>query len=504
MQQFTNTNKHKSKTMTNSNISASASTVNNTQGNKMTNSVFNNNSASIFSHNGSIYGNFDVNAIELPLQGAAQRYCALVKEYGNIKAAYQAILNKGIKSFKVSFDFNNNTWVVTFPVEVFLAYGQFDVCGNADLNSSDDNVIQLAHTFLKVAAKGNVEDCVKLLRAQSVNTKISEFVVRCINNYEVQALRGAKGFYGKVVADWRIPQMISVGKGMLPVVYVSAKSPVWNNGAHSMTENEMVVLTRTPAPFSVVCVVKVAPFYLDDNVMAVNPLVMDVNHGDCDGDNVSIVAPRLSGGVMSVAEAMTFNSSKLSIGGYRQSLRDAGELSTTLEEMGKVAKMSDKTKTKMGKKYFHIHNTANISEWATTIDKVNWVYAKAVSKTYGIAFAALQEYVLRTEAGDETFTKEEMLEGVFSSFSVYEDKALCGFTKESYEFLNEYFAGNGVSNFVKEVQIGLHQAKCDLNDGEGLADTNGYAHQALIIRKAAKKVKSAGLNDFRSLLQAKA
>lgn len=443
--------------------------------------------AAIF-HNGEIY-NFDTDAPVLPTKAVATRILALIAEHGNVKAAFSAVANSGVDTFKIAFKANNNSWVCVFPIKAFLAFGQFDAVGNPALSATETNPIALAINFLTVAATGDLDALVAIIRSEGAPSAISKFIEVQQNKATANAMSVHSAFYAKAIADWRIPAFVGVGQtGMLPSVNVAPESPAFS----TMTENEIVVLTRTPMPASVACLVRVAPFAMDANVIAVNPLIMDVNHGDCDGDAVSIASPRLAGAAVSVAEAMAFNKSVVSIGGYIQSLEVSGELSTTLEAIKEVAEMTAKTRTKFTAKYFELNHCVDETVWASTMAKVQEVYSKHVASAYDIAFNTLQQYAARSAAGEVTFSPAAMLDEAMTAWTRYEDEALCGYSAKTFEGMVDYLEGNNLPTFTSIVVEGLAAAKADFfAEGEEVVITaDKFAATAFAARIIAKRYSS--------------
>lgn len=488
--------------MTNQTVSASAAvssftSVIPTKGNKTMDIV----------HTGAPYGNFDPTATIFHNEAAvkfARRFFSVLEECGNQKAAFSQILGKGKKSsYVVSFDANGNKWQTVIPVEAIVNFGKFDVKGNACLNSSagGENPIRQIRLLLKKLATGDFSAAREYIVKTGVNTNVSTFVRDIINSQTAKAQRGLDGYYAKAIADWRVPQMVGVGKGMLPVVYVSSDSSIFDMGIY---ENEITILNRTPVPFSVACVVKVAPFPMDRNVVCVNPLIMDVTRGDNDGDAVNIVAPRLGGAPVAVASAMLFNNSVVSLGGYRRGNVAKGELSTTLKEINSVATFSAKTRKKFVGKYFTYNASVDITVWSQTMDKVNEVYGQHVAAAYEIAFNALQQFNLRTAEGDTEFDADAMLADVVSAFERYEDEALCGYNSDAYAGMKAYLDGSSdESDFIDNCRQGLvgkgslvslWNEACSNSDVDSAVDmfvNSDYQTRAFVIRQCAKKYKSA-------------
>ena len=485
--------------MTNSTTFASASAYTvNTKGNN----------TMIINHNGSEIGVFDNTAPVFHGAAAvkfAQRFLDLVAECGSQKAAFGKMFGSSKQSsFVVSFDANNNKWQVVIPVEAILNFGKFDVKGNACLNSAagGSNVVRQIRLLMKKLATSDFNAAREYVLASGIRANVSNFVRDILNSTTAKAQRGLDGFYAKAIADWRIPQMVGVGKGMLPVIYVAEDSFIFDTG---ITENEIVILNRTPVPFSIACVIKVAPFRMDTNVVAVNPLIMDVTRGDNDGDAVNIVAPRLAGAPVAVGSAMEFNNSVVSLGGYRRGLAAKGKLSTTLAEVAKVATYSAKTSDKFNKKYFTYNNEVDATVWASTLVKVNEVYSQHVAAAYEIAFNALQQFTLRTAEGDTEFDRDSMLADVVRAFERYEDEALCGYSEETYDgmvaYLNETsveseFINNARNNLTGQESLvsnwnSLTRAKYSVEDAIAFFSGNDYQTRAFVIRQAAKKYKSA-------------
>ena len=449
---------------------------------------------------------FDPTAVELPLQAAATRVTALIAEHGNVQAALSAICSKGINSFKVSFKCQNgNDWVVTVPVKAFLAFGAFDVAGNAALSTTDENPIDLAVRFLTLAASG--ADA-KTLRSfvegtgfshTDIRRQIAKFVENKTNSVVAGALRGPTAFYAKAIADWRIPYTQTVQGVEVPVLFVAPESPVFNVEPRKvMNENEFVVVNRTPMPASVVCALQTATFAMDANVIAINPLIMDVNHGDNDGDAISVTAPRLSGAPVAPADAVAFNNSVVSIGGYNAQLaaeKAKGEsgFSTTINEIHNIA--TGDLHKKFSKKYFTFTNTVKTAEWATLMAKVNEVYVSHVANAYDVAFAALQQYAARVAAGDTTFAADEMLNDAMGAWTRYEDEALCGYNESTYVGMNEYLSGKGMTPFVTTVFFGLEAIKADYKEYQMAVNADVFATTAFAIRLAGKKFKAAKIQE---------
>ena len=473
--------------MTNSNtVSTSTQTVNNTnttKGNTMQ-----------LIHNGSDINNFDSTAFTVNnIQAFATRFVSLLTEFKSVKAVFSK-MSVTHNSYYVTYKFNNKTWGLTLPVAALVELGQYDVKGNADLNTSSDNPIQLIVNCMRLASKGNFAALKEYHVSNRVQQTISAWVEDKINSTTVASQRGMTGFYSKAIADWRVPTTVKVGNGLLPVVYVSAESPVFYSGNKTFTENEIVMVTRSPIPFSVAAVVKVAPFAMDANVVCVNPLVMDVNHGDNDGDALTLTSMRVNGTPICVYQAMKFNMGKFSIGGYQTSCEEAGELSTTLAEVATVASLGSNSKvtTKFTNKFFNIHNEVLASEWATNLAFVNEVYSKHVAKTYDIAFSAHMEMVTRLEAGDTTFSVEEMGNAVAYAWGVYEDKALCGYNQNTFVEVTTYIAGESdEGTFLNAIIGNVITGSAAWSQAQEIKADNEFAIAARAIRISTKKFKSA-------------
>ena len=440
-------------------------------------------------HNGSALSNFDSTAYPVTnVQAFATRFLALLSELKCAKAVFTKMASAH-NTYVVSYNFNN-VWELTIPAAALVELGQYDVKGNADLNTSSDNPIQLIVNFMRVAAKGDLKALTEYRYKTNIQSVVSQWVEDKINSSTVASQRGMTGFYSKAIADWRVPTTVKVGEGLLPVVYVSAESPVFYSGNKTFTENEIVMVTRSPIPFSVAAVVKVAPFHMDANVVCVNPLVMDVNHGDNDGDALTLTSMRANGTAVSVYQAMKFNMGKFSIGGYQT----ANELSTTLAEVATVASLSPNSKvnTKFTNKFFNIHNEVIASEWSTNLAFVNEVYSKHVAKAYDIAFSAHMEMVTRLEAGDTTFSAEEMGNAVAYAWGVYEDKALCGYSAKTFDFVDSYIQGNTEEcSFLSSVIENVIFGSAAWSMSQELDATNEFALAARAIRISTKKFKSA-------------
>lgn len=440
----------------------------------------------IVRHNGN-YKNFDNAAKELPLAGAAVRFAALRAEHGNVKAALSAIVSAGIDSFKVACPVLGG--FLTVPAKAFLAFGQFDAVGNPAVSLSDANPVQLVADFLALAATTTDDKALRdALVATGVVSEVSKFVQLQLNKITADVMTTNKSFYAKAIADWRVPAFVSCGHGnMVPVVYVAPESPVFMEGRNQMANNEFVVLTRCPMPAAVVAQVRVAPFAMDANVVCVNPLIMDVNHGDCDGDAVSITAPGRLGVAITGAEAMAFNKSVVSIGGYRESLAKAGELSTTVNAMAEVAELptNNSRRKKFNNKFTNIMSEVEVDVWAVKMGLIHEVYANHVSSAYDIAFNALQQFSVRKACGESV---NNLLVEAMEAYTIYEDKALCGYSKETYDFMVNYLEGVNTSRFSTAVTESIITFKSDFKDGE--VTTTPVATAALATRIAAKRFKS--------------
>lgn len=448
-------------------------------------------------HNGQYRSNFDSTALVFSgetIFSFAKRAMQILAETKSAKGMFAKMAAKH-QSYALSFEFNNNNWTINLPVAALVAHGQYDVKGNADLNTSDDNVVQLLVDALRVASKGDFKALKEYQVKSGVQSKVSAWVEDQINSTAAAAQRGGTGFYSKAIADWRVPAFVSVGNGRLPVVYVSAESPVFHVGNKTFTENELVLLSRSPVPFSVAAVVKVAPFHMDANVVCVNPLIMDVNHGDNDGDAVSLTSLRVNGQAVSVVQAMTFNNGEFSIGGFRRANAEAGLLSTTLEEVKAVASLrtNKKQQRKFVDKFFNIHNSVNVDEFASNVAKVQSVYSKFVGKTYDIAFNLHMEMTHRIAAGDCEFSIEEMMAAVAQAWTVYEDEALCGYSEKTFAHVSAWCEGvsEESSAFLIQARRSALDSNTDWNQTQEITGYNQFALAARASRILTKKFKSS-------------